>query len=774
MNKRVLFTNTSAVSELVGGLLILIIAVVVSVTIYTQVLPFPIPPPEPNTQLMGYITEDGKLYIEHMGGETLFSYEIYVKKLDETFIYIYNDNPWEIGERITPPNTANLIEDEEIKITVYSVYNDGNKQIVFDGVLRYQPNKHSLPQDHPILISSLRTDSVDEDLICYNYSIEPSIDALSNIYNWLVKDGEIYFSITNLLMSFDTQSSTITKDYSGNNNNGIVTNATWNINGKIGGAYSFDGYDFISIPYCFYDDYIDEITLETWVKTGSNSGTIVSFDRANYWDLVISDGLVKWGTNSSDGVSIVKGLTNISDNNWHHVVATYDSPSGYAKIYIDGILDKSEMAHTPGLSIGSGVPLSGFIGKGTASAEREKIFSTSFETQEEKESWIEHNKTGDEDSWETLFYDDFESSDWGNWNDGGYDCYMYSGGTYAYEGICAISIVDDDGWQSSTYTDNIAADTAEYTQMSIDFWWIANSMENGENFIVNYYDGSNLHNLESFVIGTGEYTNDVFYHSICYLNETDYAFTNSAEFTIQCSASSNYDYVYLDKIYVNVSTGDRLDYEFNLLDSADINPRSGTYSIGGSGDFDPEYAMFNRTNIDISKYSDVKVTVWYSYINTEDTDFLGLYFLYEDSWLPIFEEDNPQIGSGQSEWIDVTKDIPEDVDNLVLQFKWMTSSSNEYVAIDDLEISGSPSSGESNFTGLIDEIKLYERVLSPEQIYQNYLCTKDGDSSKSIIVSEETSLWESWKCVITPNDGQQDDLSIESNILTIISYPGGN
>lgn len=774
MNTKVLNANTDAVSELVGGILILIIAIVVSATIYTQVLPFPIPPPEPNTQLMGYITEDGKVYIEHMGGETLFSYELYVKKLDETFIYKYENNPWQIGERITPPNTSNLLENDEIKITVYTIYNDGNRQIVFDGVLKYQPNSQTSSEDHPILISSLRTDSVDEDLICYNYSIEPSINALSYIYNWLVKDGETYIPITKLLMSFDTQSSTVAKDYSGNNNYGSINNASWNINGIEGGAYSFGGFDYISIPYCFDGNYIDDITVEVWIKTNLTSGTIVSYDRANYWDLVISDGMVKWGTNSSDGVSIVKGLTNISDDNWHHIVATYDSSLGYAKIFIDGILDKSELAHSPGLSIGSGDPISGFIGKGTASANRENIFSTSFETQEEMESWNEHNKTGDENSWENLYYDDFESSNWGNWNDGGYDCFMYSGGAFAYEGSCAINLVDDSGWQSSTFTDIISADTAEYTQMSIDFWWRAVSMENGENFLVNYYDGSNLHNLESFVIGSGEYVNDIFYHSIVYLNETDYTFTDNAEFTIQCDASSNYDFVYIDKIYVNVSTGDRLDYEFNLLDSDELNPRTGTYSIGGSGDFDPEYASFNRTEIDISKFSDVEVSVWYSYLDTEDTDFLGLYYLYEDDWSPIFEVNSPQIGSGQSVWTNAIMNIPEDVNTLVLQFKWMTSSTSEYVAIDDLEITGSPSSGESNFSGLIDEVKVYEKVLSSEQIYQNYMCTKDGDSNHSVIVSEETSLWESWKCIITPNDGQQDDVSIESNVLTVISYPGGN
>ena len=96
------------------------------------------------------------------------------------------------------------------------------------------------------------------------------------------------------------------------------------------------------------------------------------------------------------------------------------------------------------------------------------------------------------------------------------------------------------------------------------------------------------------------------------------------------------------------------------------------------------------------------------------------------------------------------------------------------MAIDDLKITGKPPSGEKNFTGLIDELKIYDKVLSDEKIYPNYLCTKDGESDKSVIVSEETNLWETWKCIVIPNNGIQDGIEIESNILTIISYPGGD
>ena len=75
--------------------------------------------------------------------------------------------------------------------------------------------------------------------------------------------------------------------------------------------------------------------------------------------------------------------------------------------------------------------------------------------------------------------------------------------------------------------------------------------------------------------------------------------------------------------------------------------------------------------------------------------------------------------------------------------------------------------------GFIDEFKIYNRVISGEQIYQNYLCTKDGITTRSVIVSDETHVGERWKCTVTPNDGIQDDEEVESNILDIVPYGGG-
>ena len=64
-------------------------------------------------------------------------------------------------------------------------------------------------------------------------------------------------------------------------------------NGVVGGAYLFDGVDdYISLPYCFDGSTISEITVETWIKTSEPTGSILSFERDNYFELGITDGHV--------------------------------------------------------------------------------------------------------------------------------------------------------------------------------------------------------------------------------------------------------------------------------------------------------------------------------------------------------------------------------------------------------------------------------------------------------------------------------------------------
>lgn len=71
------------------------------------------------------------------------------------------------------------------------------------------------------------------------------------------------------------------------------------------------------------------------------------------------------------------------------------------------------------------------------------------------------------------------------------------------------------------------------------------------------------------------------------------------------------------------------------------------------------------------------------------------------------------------------------------------------------------------FKGMIDEVNIYPRSLSQQQINQHYLETRNGLSTNSTIVSAETRNGETWKCEVTPNDSHQGGTTKTSNTITI-------
>ena len=182
MKKITLINNNYAVSEVIGATLLVLIAVASASYIYFQMLPVPIPTSEPNVKLMGYVTEDGEIIIEHMGGEILYSYEVMVD-----FENVYNNPEGEylnIGDRIPSDITPILINDSyKTRITINTVNDDSSKSVVFDALF-YGPTAEVAPPQLPppifsMPISTLRTNSVDEDIICYSSFITPNINPVN-------------------------------------------------------------------------------------------------------------------------------------------------------------------------------------------------------------------------------------------------------------------------------------------------------------------------------------------------------------------------------------------------------------------------------------------------------------------------------------------------------------------------------------------------------------------------------------------------------------------
>ncbi|MFT4532977.1 MAG: hypothetical protein ACJA1A_001042 [Saprospiraceae bacterium] len=153
-----------------------------------------------------------------------------------------------------------------------------------------------------------------------------------------------------------------------------------------------------------------------------------------------------------------------------------------------------------------------------------------------------------------LFAHYFESG-WDGWQDGGSDCYRYSG-TRSYEGSYSIRLRDNSGTVSAMTSQ--AYDVSGYSSLEIEFYFYPNSMENGEDFFVRYYDGSSWNTVASYASGTS-FNNNTFYTATVTVSAADYNFASNAKFRFQCDASANADRIYIDQVTVTgIGSGSRV------------------------------------------------------------------------------------------------------------------------------------------------------------------------------------------------------------------------
>jgi len=373
MKKNISFSDEHAVSELVGGLILILIALVTFSAIYMYIFPLPIESATSNVKLMGYVSDEGVAIIEHMGGNALSSYKIDVRYTNGTLIntttYREVKDPWEIGEKIYPPTDMCLLtEENKVRITVYSIHDDSSEEAIFDGILKGKGGvvPPIPPPEIPMLISSLRTDTIDEDLICFNHTIVPDVDALTYIYKWIV-DGD---SLAEILMPFDTENSTMTKDYSGNAYNGTVVSAAWTSDGIVGGAYHFGGasdYIELSMPSVFDDFSSNDFTISVWVKSDDiTDDHRVVLQGGNDDDFAL---MFQFGTEIHFGVcegGVKRALRteNLSSNAWYHIAGVWDASEKLMSLYHNGSICTETGYRTYAQSIKEGFD----IGHGTASS----------------------------------------------------------------------------------------------------------------------------------------------------------------------------------------------------------------------------------------------------------------------------------------------------------------------------------------------------------------------------------------------------------------------
>lgn len=134
------------------------------------------------------------------------------------------------------------------------------------------------------------------------------------------------------------------------------------------------------------------------------------------------------------------------------------------------------------------------------------------------------------------------------WIDGGNDCARQASAN-SYEGSYSIRLRDN---SSTSNAVSPVLDLSGNTQVTIEFHTYAKSMETGEDFFVEFFNGSSYQIIGQYVSGT-DFSNGSFFTDNIVLDSNTYSFNANNRFRIRCDASNNNDQVWFDQIII---TGD--------------------------------------------------------------------------------------------------------------------------------------------------------------------------------------------------------------------------
>ena len=213
----------------------------------------------------------------------------------------------------------------------------------------------------------------------------------------------------------------------------------------------------------------------------------------------------------------------------------------------------------------------------------------------------------------TVLNEGFFESGWDGWVDGGSDAYRYSG-SRAYEGSYAIRLRDNTNSSVMTLS-NI--NVSSYNNINIEFYFYARSMENGEDFWVQYYDGSSWNTIATYTSGT-DFSNNTFYNASVNISSADYSFPSNSQFRFRCDASGNNDQIYIDQVTITGNSGfSPLTTYINSL-GRDINNILG--NEGNEIDYESDFLLYpNPAKSNIS----IKLTTESNYITYHIFNMIG-------------------------------------------------------------------------------------------------------------------------------------------------------
>lgn len=132
------------------------------------------------------------------------------------------------------------------------------------------------------------------------------------------------------------------------------------------------------------------------------------------------------------------------------------------------------------------------------------------------------------------------------WTDGGNDCARQATSN-SFEGNYSIRLRDN---SSTSNAVSPVLDLSGNSQVSIEFHTYASSMENGEDFFVEFFNGSSYQVIGQYASGS-DFSNGSFFTDTIQLDSGSYNFNGNNRFRIRCDASNNNDQIWFDQVIVS-------------------------------------------------------------------------------------------------------------------------------------------------------------------------------------------------------------------------------
>jgi uncharacterized delta-60 repeat protein len=621
----------------------------------------------------------------------------------------------------------------------------------------------------PILNSTTGNNYSSDNLTVYNQSTyDADDDAVKNIINWYKDD----ISITVLNMPFEAnltaESGTKIMDYSGFGNNGTVGgNAYWNATGGYDGkgAYEFDGNSgHVSIPdSALLEQKVFSRAYEVWVKMpeGISGGSGTDRFVISKYKTTAGEPRFKLGISKADGTAMfvvesstdtdlteIDGTTPLNDSQWHQIVVVRDRPTDKFYLYVDGESDATPVTDGDqdgsndgdlyigdyGRSLGDGRTFNGTI-------DEVRIYNRSLSAEQvaalyaNRTDLIVSQETSVGDVWKACITP----------NDGNQD-----GLENCSNNLTILNYIPTQGIPilNATTTYNLTADNLTvYNQSTYD------------------EDGESVKNIINW------FKDDV---SLTVLNMPFEGHSGN-------ESTTALDYSGYDNDGVVTLSGNG---EWNSTGGYD---GKGAYHFGGNG----AYINISDTP-ELDDLSEFTISVWLYHLNiASDDDILVKgrhgsgepFILWADDASPdhyaflITDEESHTTASTYTSYVPTL----DHWTHLALSFK---GGNETRIYINGVEDSNSPFDtstidniknttddwyiasdvdGGQYLNGYIDDLMIFNHSLSAEQILAL------NNSRTDLIVSQETSLGDTWKACITPNDGNEDGAENCSNNLTILN-----